>query len=132
MVVVVSPPADGARTGSGRHEPDDNRVGMADEACFRVDSEAWLESLPSRNRQIAGFLTEGYGDVVARRVGLSAARVCQLRPAPEASWRAFQPHAEESGPTGWKRGGTTPSARSSAVRPFSTSVGRAKARGGGG
>jgi len=57
----------------------DHRVSPAEEACFRVDFAAWLESLPLRNRRIAELLTEGHeGVVVARLVGLSPGRVSQV------------------------------------------------------
>jgi len=73
---------------------EDNRIGPADEACFRVDFAAWLDSLPTRKRQIAELLTEGHeGVVVARLVGLSPGRVCQVRAELEASWREFQGQA---------------------------------------
>ena len=74
---------------------EDNRVGPADEAAFRVDFAAWLKSLPTRNRRVAELLAEGHdGAVVARRVGLSPGRVCQLKPVLEASWREYQGQAE--------------------------------------
>jgi hypothetical protein len=73
----------------------DNRVGPADEAAFRLDFAAWLESLPSRMRQIAVLLAAGHeGLVVARTVGVSPGRVCQLRPELERSWGEFQRQAE--------------------------------------
>jgi len=73
---------------------EDNRVGPAEEACFRVDFEAWLEGLSPRKRQIAELLTEGHeGVVVARRVGVSPGRVCQVRAELEACWEAFQGEA---------------------------------------
>jgi len=76
---------------------EDNRVGPAEEACFRVDFGAWLEGLSTRKRSIAELLTEGHeGVVVARRVGVSPGRVCQVRAELEASWGAFQREASAS------------------------------------
>ena len=69
----------------------DHRVGPADAAAFRVDFAAWLTGLPGRKRQIAELLAEGHEPgLVARLVGVSPARVTQLRHELEASWRAFQ------------------------------------------
>ena len=64
---------------------EDRRVTPADEACFRLDFEAWLAGLPARKRRVAELLAEGHeGVVVARLVGISPGRVCQLRPILEA------------------------------------------------
>jgi hypothetical protein len=69
----------------------DHRVGPADTAAFRVDFAVWLTGLPGRKRQIAELLTEGHEPgLVACIVGVSPARVSQLRHELEASWRAFQ------------------------------------------
>jgi DNA-directed RNA polymerase specialized sigma24 family protein len=70
---------------------EDNRVTPADEAAFRVDFEAWLEGLPSMKRRIAELLAAGHGGVVvARLVGLSPGRVCQVRRELETAWRESQ------------------------------------------
>jgi DNA-directed RNA polymerase specialized sigma24 family protein len=69
----------------------DHRVGPADEAAFRVDFAVWLTGLPERKRQIAVLLTEGHEPgLVASIVGVSPARVSQLRHELEVSWRKFQ------------------------------------------
>jgi hypothetical protein len=69
----------------------DNRVGPADEACFRLDFSAWLAGLPERKRWVAELLAEGHeGVVVARLVGIAQSRVTQLRHELEASWQALQ------------------------------------------
>ena len=69
----------------------DHRVGPADKAAFRVDFAAWLAGLPRRKRQIAELLAEGHEPgLVACIVGLSPARVSQLRHELEAGWGAFQ------------------------------------------
>jgi hypothetical protein len=51
----------------------------------------WLTGLPERKRQIALLLTEGHEPgLVARIVGVSPARVSQLRHELEANWKVFQ------------------------------------------
>jgi hypothetical protein len=74
---------------------EDNRVGPADEAAFRLDFEAWLAVLPERKRRVAELLAEGHeGVVVANLVGIVPSRVTQLRSELAASWRAYQGQAE--------------------------------------
>ena len=69
----------------------DHRVGPADAAAFRVDFAAWLTGLPRRKRQIAELLAEGHEPgLVARLVGVSPARVSQLRTELAGSWESFQ------------------------------------------
>ena len=69
----------------------DHRVGPAAAACFRLDFEGWLAGLPERKRRVAELLAEGHEPgLVARLVGLSPARVSQLRHELEVSWLAFQ------------------------------------------
>jgi hypothetical protein len=70
---------------------EDNRATPADEACFHVDFETWLESLPARKRQMAVLLAEGLGtSAVARLLGVTMPAVSIARTWLEASWRAFQ------------------------------------------
>jgi hypothetical protein len=69
----------------------DNRVGPADEAAFRVDFAVWLTGLAEPKRRVAELLSlEHEPGLVARLVGVSPARVSQLRHELEASWREFQ------------------------------------------
>jgi hypothetical protein len=70
---------------------EDNRVGPADEACFRLDFQAWLGSLPARKRKIAMLLaaSESTGEV-ARAMGVTPGAISQTRTWLEASWGAFQ------------------------------------------
>jgi hypothetical protein len=64
------------------------RVTPADEACFRMDFEAWLSRRPARRRQAAEPLAEGHGTLeVARCVGVTPAAVSQAR-----SWLARSGH----------------------------------------
>ena len=69
----------------------DRRVTPADEAAFRLDFAAWLGDLPEKKRQVAESLAEGHEPgLVARLVGVSPARVSQLRGELAESWQAFQ------------------------------------------
>jgi hypothetical protein len=68
-----------------------HRYTPADEAAFRIDFDAWLDSLPQRRRQTAQLLAQGYGTFeVARCIGVTPAAVSQARGWLEKSWRAFQ------------------------------------------
>jgi hypothetical protein len=59
---------------------EDYRTPVADQACFRLDFPAWLKTLPLRDRNIARALAEGgRTSDVARRFGISLARISQLR-----------------------------------------------------
>ena len=74
---------------------EDYRTPVADQACFRLDFPAWLQTLPPRERKIARALAEGgRTSDVARRFGVSLARISQLRRNFEKSWLAF--HGEEA------------------------------------
>ncbi len=69
----------------------DNRVTPADEACFRLDFTAWLESLPGRKRRVAELLAEGWATgEVARELGVTPGAISQARTWLAASWRQFQ------------------------------------------
>ena len=69
----------------------DNRVGPADESCFKVDFANWLERLPVRDRRIAELLATGEMTCeFSRMAGINPARVSQLRRELAASWREFQ------------------------------------------
>ncbi len=73
---------------------EDHRTPVADQVWFRIDFPGWLDSLPPRDRKIAQCLAEGLSTKeVARRFGLSMARVSQLRREFERSWLRF--HGEE-------------------------------------
>jgi hypothetical protein len=69
----------------------DHRVGPAAAAAFRLDFSAWLAGLPERKRRVAELLAEGHEPgLVARIVGVSPARVSQLRTELAGSWEKFQ------------------------------------------
>ncbi len=73
----------------------DNRVGPADEAAFRIDFEAWLESLPERRRRVAELLAEGHETgVVAGMLRVTPGAISQARTWLAESWRRYQ--ADES------------------------------------
>ncbi len=70
---------------------EDRTAGPADIAASRLDVSAWMDLLPSRDREIAEALGVGErtGDV-ARRFGLSQGRISQKRREFLESWQAFQ------------------------------------------
>lgn len=69
----------------------DNRVTPADEACFRLDFAAWLESLPGRKRRVAELLAEGWSTgEVARELGVTPGAISQARTWLAASWQSYQ------------------------------------------
>jgi len=76
---------------------EDKRVTPADLAASRIDFPDWLESLEPRDRKIAETLAKGETTLgVAKRFGISAARISQLRRKLMESWRAFhEPDAPE-------------------------------------
>ena len=70
---------------------EDNRVTPADEAIFHLDYEAWLAGLAEPKRRVAELLAVGHEPgLVARLVGVSPARVSQLRTELAGSWETFQ------------------------------------------
>jgi hypothetical protein len=96
---------DRGRRGAGRDpetwaawEVVDNRVSPADQACFKLDYEAWLARLPERKRRVAELLAAGEttGEV-ARALGVTAGAISQARRSLEADWRAFQGEVDDPG-----------------------------------
>ena len=70
---------------------EDRRVGPAETAVARLDLSAWLRTLSKRNRQIARALSVGETTCdVAKRFGLTASRVSQLRVWLRENWERFQ------------------------------------------
>jgi hypothetical protein len=70
---------------------EDRRAGPAETAAARLDLGDWLRKLSPRNRRIARALAVGEPtSVVARRFGLTAGRVSQLRSWFRAQWEQFQ------------------------------------------
>lgn len=75
---------------------EDHRTPVIDQVWFRIDFPAWLNSLPPRDRKIALCLAGGQTtSEVAKRFGLSLARVSQLRREFEDSWLEFHGEKEE-------------------------------------
>jgi hypothetical protein len=74
---------------------EDRRATPADTAAMRIDFEAWLTSLPSKQRQIAELLAMGEPTKhVARRFRLTAGRVSQIRRLLHRSWCLLQGDSE--------------------------------------
>jgi hypothetical protein len=76
---------------------EDHRAGPAEIAAVRIDFGDWLASLPGRLRKIVSTLATGESTVAAaKRFGVSAARISQLRGELKASWHGFQGKPEEA------------------------------------
>ena len=73
---------------------EDHRTPVADQVWFRIDFPAWLKTLSRRDRKVAQCLAAGHstGDV-ARRFGISSARISQLRRELYESWQEFDGEA---------------------------------------
>ena len=69
---------------------DNTRSPVDEQAAFRIDFPAWLASLGDRKRRITEDLMLGERTMdVARRHGLSEARISQLRRELSDSWTVF-------------------------------------------
>ena len=89
---VVSLPQYSTLSGNPLEEAliDNTASPVPDQAAFRLDFPAWLCSLSRRNRDIAGEMALGHRTgSLARRFGLSAGRISQLRRDFSESWRRF-------------------------------------------
>ena len=75
---------------------EDHRTPVPEQVCFRVDFPEWLKTLSRRDRRVAQCLAAGHstGDV-ARRFGISSARVSQLRRELYDSWQEFHGETED-------------------------------------
>ena len=69
---------------------ENKRTSPADLAAFKLDFDAWLRTLSGRDRRMATDLGMGErtGDV-AKKYGVSASRVSQLRRQLQTSWEEF-------------------------------------------
>ncbi|MDG3005897.1 hypothetical protein [Paludisphaera mucosa] len=86
---------DGERGRWAEAVAEDARTAVADQAWFRIDFPEWLSRLSPRDRRVAEDLSVGHGTgEVARRFGVSAARVAQLRRELHDSWRRFHGEVE--------------------------------------
>jgi hypothetical protein len=73
---------------------DDKRASVHDQVAAKLDVIAWFATLSRRMRQIAKDLAVGCStSEVARKHGVTAGRISQLRRSLEASWLAFQGEA---------------------------------------
>ena len=70
---------------------DDRYAPVLDVVATRLDCRAWFATLPRRLTRIATDLAVGFTTAeMARRYGVTAGRISQIRRELEASWRAFQ------------------------------------------
>lgn len=71
------------------------KVSPADQACFNLDFAEWLGTRPVRERQIILLLAAGNRTSdVAEKLGVSEARISQLRRTFQESWEQFQIQAQ--------------------------------------
>ena len=72
----------------------DQRAAVADQVAAKLDVGAWFATLTRRMKEIARDLAFGCSTgEVARKHGLTAGRISQLRRSLEDSWAAFQEEA---------------------------------------
>jgi hypothetical protein len=70
---------------------EDKRAPVADLVAAKVDVGAWFATLTKRMNEIAKDLAFGYStSEVARKYGVTAGRISQLRRTLEQSWAEFQ------------------------------------------
>jgi DNA-binding NarL/FixJ family response regulator len=69
----------------------DNRQSpVPDQAAFRIDFPAWLDTLTDRDRKLAETLAMGHSAVeVAQQFGVSGARITQIRQQLMSDWDVF-------------------------------------------
>jgi hypothetical protein len=71
---------------------EDKRATVADQVAAKLDVSAWFATLTKRMKGIAKDLAFGCStSEVARKYGVTAGRISQLRRTLEESWLAFQP-----------------------------------------
>ena len=77
---------------------EDRHAGPAQTAAARLDVRAWLGTLTKRHRRIAKALALGETtNVVARKFGVSPARISQLRNWFRQHWEQFQAGTKPAG-----------------------------------
>ena len=70
---------------------EDRHAGPADTAAARIDVATWYRTLPMRDRKIAKVLATGETtSAAAKKFGVSAARISQVRRELAESWEEFQ------------------------------------------
>ena len=73
---------------------EDKRATVADQVAAKMDVSAWFATLTKRMKEIAKDLAFGCStSEVAKRHGVTAGRISQLRRVLEESWAAFQQEA---------------------------------------
>jgi hypothetical protein len=70
---------------------EDKHSGPAEVAATKIDFAEWFRSLPSRVRKIAKLLATGEKtSIVAKKFGVSAGRISQVRKELALAWKKFQ------------------------------------------
>ena len=73
---------------------EDKRASVVDQVAAKMDVRAWFATLTKRMKEIAKDLACGCStSEVARKYGVTAGRISQLRRVLEESWAAFQGEA---------------------------------------
>jgi hypothetical protein len=73
---------------------EDKRASVADQVAAKLDVAAWFATLSRHMKQIARDLALGFStSEVAKKHGVTAGRISQLRRTLEESWLAFQQEA---------------------------------------
>ncbi len=73
---------------------EDKRASVLDQVAAKLDVGTWFGSLSQRMKQIAKDLALGFStSEVAKKYGVSAGRISQLRRSLEESWLVFQGEA---------------------------------------
>jgi DNA-binding NarL/FixJ family response regulator len=73
---------------------EDKRATIPDQVAAKLDVRAWFGTLTMRMKEIAKDLACGCStSEVARKYGVTAGRISQLRRTLEESWAAFQQEA---------------------------------------
>ena len=76
---------------------EDKRASVVDQVAAKLDVRAWFATLTKRMKQIATDLAFGCStSEVARKYGVTASRISQLRRRLEESWATFQ---QDTSPT---------------------------------
>jgi hypothetical protein len=70
---------------------EDKRASVVDQVAVRLDAREWFATLPRRMKGIAKDLAHGFStSEVARKHGVTAGRISQLRRELYDAWRVFQ------------------------------------------
>jgi DNA-directed RNA polymerase specialized sigma24 family protein len=76
---------------------EDRRAGPAEIAACRIDFSTWLRLLPRRQRKVALMLAGGEStSEAAKKFGVTAGRISQLRLWLKESWERFQGEASQA------------------------------------